>query len=457
MSRNKIQFGRPTRRTAKPAAAIQVTIDNLSLESRGVTKHEGKTTFVDGALPEEVIQIKITKQHKSFDEAKLVEIDTPSVHRVEAPCQHYGDCGGCQLQHLAPAQQLSYKQQAVLDLLQKMAKISPEQIASPLDGPHLNYRRSARIGVNQLSQDLSIIAGFRRKNSSKLLQIQQCEVLPKNCTSLFDQLRDRLQQIDNAKSITHIEFLQSEPKAALTFRCKQPLSVASRQHLQEMLSSLNMIGYLRFDDRIEKLSNDDSPLSYRAAGITFNVEPGDFVQVNGEINTQMIERAIDWLQLEQQDRVLDLFAGLGNFSLPIAQQVSEVIGVEGNEEMVRRASQNALNNHIDNATFYCANLSENVKQQPWYKQGFSKIILDPPRTGAIELISHLAKYKAEHILYISCDPSALARDSQKLQSLGYKMQKFCVMNMFPHTSHIESMALFIKDTTVVKKKKTIKL
>ncbi|MEH6444880.1 MAG: 23S rRNA (uracil(1939)-C(5))-methyltransferase RlmD [Oceanospirillaceae bacterium] len=454
MSRNKIQFGRPSKSKVK-LTDISLSIENLSLDGRGVARYNGKTVFVDGAIPGETVSVKITQQHKMFDEATILSIEEPSELRIEANCEHFNHCGGCQLQHIEADAQLHFKQKAVLSLLEHNSKIIPLNIASPLASKSVNYRRTARIGVNQLGQNQGAIVGFRRKNSSKLLQVSKCNVLTENFAALFDQLRETLEQIENAKAITHVELLQGDQQGALTFRCKAILSPTSCALLVSMLQSLNLQGFLRYDDSLVKLKTSltqdtDETLDYKVNDLVVSFKPGDFIQVNALVNQQMINRAISWLALEKSDEVLDLFAGLGNFSLPIAQQVSKLVGIEGSKTMVERATENASSNQLANCQFYSADLSSQIDDQPWFEQSFNKIILDPPRSGAYDVISNLfakdsAHTNISHIVYVACDPTSFARDAKLLANLGYQIQEFCVMDMFPNTTHIESMALFTKN------------
>lgn len=463
MSRNKIQFGRPKKAKQK-LSQISITIDNLSLEGRGVARVAGKTIFVEGAIPGESLTVKIERQHKNYDEASILAIDTPSEHRIDPSCEHYNHCGGCQLQHIEPTAQLAYKQQAVLSLLERSAKIIPADIVSPLISKAFHYRRTARIGVNRLTQSQRAIVGFRRKNSSKLLQISSCIILPEHLADLFDHLRDTLDKIDNAKAITHVEYLQGDDTGALTFRVVAKLSPASCDLLADMLQTFKLQGFLRYNDSLVPLANNQGRLNYTVSQQTLSFEPGDFLQVNAAINQQMIDRATDWLALTAKDTVLDLFAGLGNISLPVAKQVKQLIGVEGSASMVRRATDNAEANHIDNCQFFTSNLSQDIQHQDWFNLDYNKVILDPPRSGASDLIKQLLQSDTisehspvTHILYIACDPSSLARDAKLLKSLGYQMDKFSVMDMFPNTAHIESMALFTPATKKPQRRKSIKL
>jgi 23S rRNA (uracil1939-C5)-methyltransferase len=457
-SHHSIQFGRPSKKSAALSEFV-LAIDNLSIEGSGVGKHLGKTVFVEGAIPGEEVQVKIDKTHKSYDQASIINIEKPSAHRIEPACEHYQQCGGCQLQHIEVGAQLAYKEQAVLSLLKKTVKAQPIATIAPLTSAPLHYRRSARIGINQRkSTDTNqSIVGFRRRFSNKLLQVSKCIVLPEHISGLFDQLRESIDQIENAKSITHIEYQQGEEQGALTFRCKSILKNEDIQALAQMLSTFNLQGFLRYDDKLVAISADKSPLYYSVDALKIAFQPGDFLQVNQDINTQMISRAIDWLALTTTDKVLDLFSGLGNFSLPIAKRVQQLIGVEGSEDMVQRANDNAHLNQIDNCQFFQADLASTVENQPWLNANVNKLILDPPRSGASELISNLfateQSSNISHILYVACDPSSLARDAKHLYQLGYQIEKFCVMDMFPNTTHIESMALFTK-ATVIKTKKT---
>ena len=450
MHRNKIQFGRPKK--SKPKITDQLlSIESLSIEGRGVARSQGKTLFVDGALPGEQVTAKITQDHKSYAQAQLVEITTPSEQRIDAACEHYNHCGGCQLQHLSAQGQLEHKQQAVLSLLQHNAKTTPKTVELALQSPAYHYRRSARIGVNQLSQSGVAIVGFRRANSAKLLQVSNCKILPENMLNLFDELRNSLDQIDNAKSITHVEFLQGDNSGALTFRCKAQLKNAAKKQLLSLLDNLSrdslaIQGYLRYDNETVALAQYSEPLSYQINDLQLTFKSGDFLQVNAQVNQQMINRALDWLSVNEQDKILDCFSGLGNFSLPLATKAGQVVGVEGSERMVERAAFNAALNGLDNCQFYSSNLSDNIQDQDWTDHTFNKLVLDPPRSGASELIEHIFQSpmakQLTHILYVACDPSSLARDTKLLNENGFEMSKFCVMDMFPNTTHIESMALF---------------
>lgn len=438
---------RPKTRTLKRKSEYpeSILVEGFSHEGRGIAKHEGKTLFISGALPGEEVRFNIEQQHRRFDEARCTEVISASTHRVEPGCQYYEQCGGCDLQHLSHAEQITTKQQLVLDQLQRLGGFQPEQIDTPLQSPAWGYRRSCRLGINQLQKDGSALVGFRRKGSSKLIAIEQCPVLAAPLNKILQALPAILETEENFKSITHAELSLGDDSGALCLRVKKPLSDNLKSQLLRLCHANDFHLYL--DDGNEIRTVEQSPdLFYRVPESAHQIvfKPGDFIQVNTAINNQMVERAIAWLAPTSTDRVLDLFCGIGNFTLPIAGFVDSIVGVEGIEDMVSRAQQNATRNQLDNCQFYRADLSKELQALPWYKQGFNKILLDPPRAGALEVIQQLDSHRPESILYISCNPAALARDGAVLVEQGYKAARFCVMDMFPHTSHVESMVLFVK-------------
>ncbi len=434
-----------TPKQAIPDTPIDVQIKRLSHEGRGIARHEGKTLFVTGALPGETVSARLSKRHRRYDEADCINVITPAAERVEPICPHYGVCGGCDLQHLAHDQQIEQKQQIVLDQLARLGKVQPAQTDSPLRSKATGYRRSARLGINQLQRDGSVIIGFRRRGSSKLTSIDSCPVLENKLNQVLPLLREALVDYDNVRDITHAEVTLGDDQGALTLRTKKRPADALLNQLSQSIATLDLCLYLDNGQEV-RAYNEDCKLSYALPEhkVDLAFRPGDFLQVNGDINQQMISRVLEWLNLNTDDRVLDLFSGIGNFTLPLARYADEVVGVEGIDAMVARATQNATNNGLENCLFYRANLSSDLRHHPWFNQGFSKILLDPPRAGAYEVIEQIGHYNAEQILYVSCNPAALARDAEKLVEMGYLFTRFCVMDMFPHTSHVESLALFEK-------------
>ena len=451
MTRKRIQFGGPARHRKSAAAAAPlppVTITNLSLEGRGVARLEGKTLFVDGALPGEQVRVQITQRHKRYDEARLLEILDPSGERREPPCPYYGHCGGCQLQHLAPQAQLRYKEALVLDQLQRFADLEPEQVAPALPSPELGYRRSARIGINQRA-DGQLLIGFRRAASHKLIDIDQCPVLEPRINSLLAALRQLLGAWEGGlKQLTHADISLGDESGVLSLRLTRALPESLQAQLQALCSEHRFQLVLEGNQQSHSLDTGAPALNYALEPIplTLGFAAGDFLQVNAALNRAMVGRAREWLGASAQDRVLDLFCGLGNFTLPLALDAGEVIGVEGSAEMVERTLDNVRRNGLSNVQVYQSDLSGDIRNTLWYRQsrreGFDLVLLDPPRTGAQEAVRHLVQYQARRILYIACNPAALVRDAKILSDGGYRLSRFCVMDMFPNTAHIEAMALF---------------
>jgi len=437
----------PRRQAAPvPSEPIELTIQGMSHDGRGVAHYNGKTVFVSGALPGEEVHALIEKQHRRFDEARCSELITHSEHRAQPVCKHYEQCGGCDLQHLNAPQQIIEKQGIVLNQLSRLGKVAPEQIDTPLTSPSEHYRRSARLGINQRQRDDEVLVGFRRRGSNKILSIDECPVLEERLNQVIPMLRSSFEDAGNIRDITHAEISLGDNDGSITLRVKKRPHSELLDTLTKQAATLNLQLYLD--------TGEETHPAETAADLYYDLDdhklrlhflPGDFLQVNRHVNAAMINRALEWLTPSKEDRILDLFSGIGNFTLPLARYAGHVVGVEGIDAMVHRATSNATDNQLDNCEFYRANLSDDLRHHPWFRQGFDKILLDPPRTGALEAIQQLGHYNAKQILYVSCNPAALARDAEALVEQGYQFKRFCVMDMFPHTSHVESLALFEKE------------
>lgn len=437
------------RRPSPPSAPLPVIntpvdVIRLSNECRGIALHGGKTLFIRNALPGEQVLVRVEASHKRFDEAGTIEVVKSSPDRVNPVCQHYQQCGGCDLQHLNTQVAPGIKQQLVVDLLQRFSDVSPEQIDNPIESRPTGYRRSARIGINQRQRDGALLTGFRRRQSAKLLNIEHCPILDSRLDSLFQKLHETLAETPDVRHITEVLVSLGDSEGALRFRAVKPLSSTTQQCLVELGKQLQLSIWL--EDHQQNLTplHHQADLGFQADPQTqLFFQPGDFLQVNAEVNRAMIARAKEWLDPQPEQTLLDLFCGLGNFALPLARHLKQVVGVEGSQTMVSRAQQNALHNQLHNTDFYCADLSQPIKETAWYRQHRPDLILlDPPRSGAAELIPQLLPLKPRKILYIACNPAALARDAGTLAAAGYAMTRFSVLDMFPNTSHIESMALF---------------
>lgn len=442
---------RGRRRARKlPDSPVDCVIEGLTTEGRGLVHINDKAVFVDGALPGEKVQIEYTASTSKYDEAKVLTVFEASVDRVEPPCQHAGICGGCSLQHLDTEKQIEIKQTALIESLDYIGKVKADEILPTITGPTTGYRYKARLGVRYVAKKERVLVGFREKRSNFLALIDQCEVLDNRVGHKLSSLASLIYGLDAREHIPQIEVAIDDENVVLVFRHLEELSESDQQQLVEFAKQENFVIMLQSGGpkTVENLWPDDfSHLSYtlKDQNIKFDFEANDFTQVNPLINQKMINRVIDLLDIQPDEKVLDLFCGLGNFTLPLAQKSTQVIGIEGSQELVNKAISNASNNNINNAEFHAVDLSQKLEGQRWLNQTYDKILLDPPRSGAMEMIHHLGKLGASRIVYVSCQPTTLARDAGALvNKYGYRLLSAGVMDMFPHTAHVESIAVFEK-------------
>ena len=439
---------RRNRNKRLPPETAQTNIESLAHDGRGVAHLEDRAVFISGALPGEEVVFEYTKKKKDIAEGRVTEVLSASPDRVEPGCQHYAICGGCSFQHLAPEKQIIAKQSILIDQFKSIGKLKDIELWPALTGPFWGYRRRARLGVKDVIKKNRVLVGFREKASPFLADIESCEVLHSDVGKRLLDLSGLIEGLSIKNKIPQIEVSVGDHRTALVFRILAELTTEDKEKLAAFEASADMDVYLqpKGPDTITALTVEKPPLSYLLPNdVTLYFGPSDFVQVNLDINRDMINRAIQTLDLNENDQVLDLFCGLGNFTLPMARVAGHVTGVEGSDELIQRAKINAEMNKLDNTTFYAANLMENIDAEPWVKKTYNKVLIDPPRLGAKEILHWLPKWKAEQVLYISCNPSTLARDAGILvNELGYTLKKAGVMDMFPHTSHVESIALFEK-------------
>ena len=434
-----------------PPEPVEAPIESLTHEGRGIARIDGKTVFVEGALAGERVRFQYTRKRSHLDEAKVLEVLEPSPLRVTPACRHFGVCGGCSLQHMDPQAQIEHKQAVLMELLQHFGQVQPREVIPPLQGQPYAYRRKARLGVKYVAKKGLVLVGFREKGSHFLTDITECPVLDVSVGKLIVPLREMITTLDAREQIPQIEVAVGDKHTALVFRHLVPLSEHDLNTLLDFARAHSLELYLqpKGNDSVHKIwpENGYERLSYRFD--SFDVEllfhPMDFTQVNAGINRRMLPLALELLDPQEDERVLDLFCGLGNFTLPLARRAGHVIGVEGDEAMVVRGRENARHNGLTNIEFYGANLAGEFYNEPWARQGFDKILVDPPRTGALEIIKHFPHFNARRIVYVSCNPATLARDAGELQKQGYTLVKAGVMDMFPHTAHVESIALFEKE------------
>jgi 23S rRNA (uracil1939-C5)-methyltransferase len=440
---------------SKPAreghAGIETgVVADLTHEAEGVVRAGetgGKVVFVAGALPGEHIRFRRRSFHKSHDEAELLEILEASPQRVTPRCAHFGVCGGCAMQHLDPAAQIEVKQKELAANLERIGNVAPAEWLPPLLGPHWNYRRRARLSSRFVAKKGRSLVGFREKQGKYVADVQRCEVLAEPVASLVGALAELLTGMARRTSIPQIEVALSDGERVLVVRVLDALPEGDLEKFREFerahgLRILLQPGGL---DSIVPLTPGPVDLYYRLDEFDVKLEfgPTDFVQVNAAINQAMVARAIELLEIGPGDRVLDLYCGLGNFTLPMARRAAAVVGVEGEASLIARARANAALNGIANADFHVVDLSVAPDTTiPWMRGGFDKVLLDPPRVGAREVLSAVAHLAPRRVVYISCHTGSLARDLGVLtHELGFRLRAAGVLDMFPHTTHVESIAV----------------
>jgi 23S rRNA (uracil1939-C5)-methyltransferase len=442
-----------SRSNSVPSTPFEAVITDLSHDGRGVARIDGKTVFVSGALLGEQVMAKLRKRHRHFDEAEVVELITRSPHRVEPRCRHFGQCSGCSLQHLDAESQIATKQRVLAENFERIGKVTPSSWLPPLTGEPWGYRRKGRLSVRNVVKKGRVLVGFREEENPRFVaDIQQCEVMHPALGPKVGLLAELLNGMDAANDILQIEFAGGDDTMALVFRHMQPLSERDLAVLTAFGQQHELAIYLQpgGNSSVHPLWPEQPRLAFRIASGDAHVDdveleflPLDFVQVNADMNQRMMARTLELLDLQPTDRVLDLFCGLGNFTLPIARRVAEVVGVEGEHGLVERAAQNAVRNGIANAHFHVANLFEDQRDAEWARQPWDKVLLDPPRAGADKVLEYLPHKQTRRIVYVSCHPASLARDAGILVNQhGFKLISAGVMDMFPHTAHVESIALF---------------
>ena len=430
-----------------PQEPIQVQIESLNHDGRGVTHVDGKATFVDGALPGEEVVMRYARTFRRYDEGQAEEILIPSPDRVEPRCSAYAICGGCSLQHLDEKAQIRHKQTVLIENLQHIGHVKPEEILPPLTGPHWGYRRKARLGVRNVPKKGRVLVGFRERYSSFIADIESCPVLHPSVGERLSALSELIGGLDAASQIPQIEVAISDDEVCLVVRHLQPLSQVDLAQLETFARQAQVHLQLqpKGPDSVVPLWPAETDLSYALPEFDLELHflPTDFTQVNTDINRAMVHRAVELLEPQEGERVLDLFCGIGNFTLPLARRGGEVVGVEGSDALVARALENAIRNGLENVTFHAADLTADLVAESWVGEGFEKILLDPPRSGAIEFLKYLKQMGPKRIVYVSCNPATLARDAGELvHEYGYRLLKAGVMDMFPHTGHVESIAVF---------------
>jgi len=419
---------------------LTLTVNRLDPQGCGVAFQNKKPIFIEGALPNETVEVKVYEQKSKFSKAKLLRVITASDARVEAKCRHYYQCGGCNLQHLNYQQQLIYKQDKITQLFARQAINDQLPWQTHLVSEPWHYRRKARIGVQYNKRGAAII-GFRQRESNHLTPILSCPVLVSAFADIFTELNELLPKLSGKNAVGHVEVIAANENVVVV-RQLVKITAQDKQLWQDFANKNQWLVY--FDDgKSATALAEDKVLSYSLTDrINIDFAVNNFLQVNHLVNQQMVAQALTWLALTDEDIVLDLFCGLGNFSLPIAEKVQAVVGIEGIQSMVDRAQENAEKNAISNCQFYQADLNSDWQGQPWARKKYSKVLLDPARAGAYQALTQLLPFKIKTLLYVSCDPASLARDAKLLIDQGYKIEKIALIDMFSQTKHAETMVMF---------------
>jgi 23S rRNA (uracil1939-C5)-methyltransferase len=454
----------------------EADVVDLAHDGRGVARVDGKAVFIEGALPGERVRFRIFKRRRQLDEAGLVEVLTPSPDRVVPKCPHFGLCGGCSLQHLSPAAQLAAKQHQLLENLERIGRVRPERVLDPLRGPEWGYRRRARLGVKYVHKKGRVLSGFRERDKPYVADLRRCEVILERFATLPEDLATLVGTLALREDIPQVEVAAGDGggghphavytgaagadavhtgaagadalgPAALVFRVMKPVPADDVDKLLAFGAKHGVQIFLQTGglETVKPLRNDYPPLTYSVDEnrVTLEFGPVDFIQVNRDINASMVTAAIELLKPGSSDSVLDLFCGLGNFTLSLGARAAKVVGVEGDAVLVDKARANAQRNGIGNAQFHVDNLFEPQGLGTWADDPYDLVLLDPPRAGASEIMIRMAHWRPRRVVYISCHPGSLARDAAILvEGQGFKLIGAGVMDMFPHTTHVESIAVF---------------
>lgn len=431
----------------KKESTFDITIEGFSHDGRGVAHRDGKAVFVSGALAGESVTARLVNRTRHYDEAAVETLHSRSPDRVEPRCAHYGVCGGCALQHLSPEAQIAAKQTVLAENFERIGKVTPKRWLAPLTGEPWGYRRKGRLSVKYVDKKGRALVGFRETNGRYVADIARCEVLHPAVGERIGAIGELVGRLDAVREIPQIELAVGDDTAALIFRHLQPLSEGDRAALVAFAQEHGFAIYLQpgGNDSVHPLWPASPRLAFAipSANVELEFRPLDFIQVNASMNERMIAHALDLLDPQPGDRVLDLFCGLGNFTFPLARRCAHVVGVEGEHGLVARAKENAAANGIANVEYHVANLLEDQRETPWARASFDRILLDPPRSGAAAVFDYLPRKGTNRIVYVSCHPGSLARDAGILvEKHGFKLKAAGVMDMFPHTAHVESIALF---------------
>src|SRR5258706_1771210 len=440
-------------------------VESLDLEGQGVAHNaEGKVVFIEGALPGEEVQVQVHRKKNNWEQASITAMRRESSQRVTPRCKHFGVCGGCKMQHLDVGAQIATKQRALEDGLWHLGKVKTERVMRPIEGPSWGYRYRARLSVRNVVKKGKVLVGFHERKSSYVADMDSCEVMPPHLSALLPRLSELIGGMDQRDRLPQIEVAIGTTVTALVLRHLGPLSAGDSARLRDFAATTGIQWWLqpKGPDSVQLLDEGGPPLDYTLPefGITMPFKPTDFTQVNHQINSVLVSRALRLLDVRPDERVIDWFCGLGNFTLPIATQAREVLGIQGSESLVARSRENAAFNGLAAKTNFIARNLFEISPMDLAAYGHAdKWLVDPPREGAFALAKAVADLHADpslapdfvaprRIVYVSCNPATLARDAGLLvHQAGYRCAAAGAVNMFPHTAHVESIAVFERATS----------
>ncbi len=433
-----------------PSTNPIVEIESLDHEGHGVARVQGKVVFVDGALTGEKAEISVFRKHPKYDSANAVSILRPSPQRAIPRCPHFDRCGGCSLQHLEPSAQVAVKQRVLEENLARIGKVNAESLLPALHGPYWGYRYRARLSVRKVLKKGGVLVGFHEKRSSFIADMHSCEVLHPAAASLIQPLRALINQFSNSDRIPQVEIAVGEHVTALVFRLMEPWNVQDEILARDFVDKHGGVQIWiqpKGPDTVYAFYPADAPpLDYSLPefGLRMPFRPTEFTQVNMAMNRALVSRTVRLLAPGPGDRIADFFCGLGNFTLPLARSGASVVGIEGSKGLVERARQNAAVNRLHDVEYRVDDLFQMTPEKFAQLGRFDKLLMDPPRDGAMELVKSLPEHDGpRRIVYVSCNPATLARDAEMLCHVkGYRLVSAGVANMFPHTAHVESIAVF---------------
>lgn len=432
-----------------PSNILQTTIDDLTHEGMGVGRVDGKVYFIPGSLTGETVDFKPIKKKRQYGQGELVKIHNFSPDRVKADCEFFDQCGGCSLQHVSEKHQIQVKHNYLAETLRRIGKVQPKEYLEPLTADWWHYRRKARLGVKYVPKKGGVLVGFREKNGGYIAQMSYCLTLTKKVSDLIPLLAELINDFSIKDAIPQIEVADADNALALVVRHLKPFEQVDLDKLSAFAKEHQLDLYLQSKgpNTVKALYPEKPQALYyelKKYQLKLFFKPSDFIQVNALANEKLIDLALEFLQPNKEDLVLDLFSGLGNFTLPIAKFVDRVIAVDMDSALIEAANENARYNQLDNAHFIKQDLSDENADYSWLEQNYNKVVLDPSRAGALTMVNKIIQSKkAEKIIYVSCNPATLARDSDVLVNKGgYKLTHAGIVNMFPHTAHVEAIAVF---------------